>query len=240
MKISQGLYMKHKQFHRTILLFGEDSFCKLRQSHVAIIGCGAVGSFACEALARAGIGHLTLIDGDDVQESNINRQICATHSCIGQKKTDVLSDRIHNICPETKVSVHSCFANTDNLPVLLQDKPDFVIDAIDVLQDKTDLIIYLQEQKIPFISSMGAALKTNPTMIRIAPLNQTSVCPLAARLRKLLKNRQADLSFPCVFSTEKPTGQQEKGRQMGSLVTITGIFGLITANEAIRFIINNK
>ena len=232
--------MKHKQFHRTVLLFGESSFQKLQRSHITIIGCGAVGSFACEALARAGIGHITLVDGDSVQESNINRQICATHHTIGQKKTAVLCERIHDICPETKVSVYNYFANNDNFDTVFQDRPDFVIDAIDVLQDKTDLIIYLQEQKIPFISSMGAALKTDPTQIRIALLNQTSVCPLAARLRRLLKDRQTDLSFPCIFSTEKPIGQQEKGRQMGSLVTITGIFGLISANEAINFIIKNK
>ena len=232
--------MKYEQFHRTLLLFGENAFQKLQQSHIAVIGCGAVGSFACEALARAGIGHITLVDGDDIQETNINRQICATHHTIGQKKTSVLSERIYDICPKTKVSVHNDFVRNDNFNIIFQDKPDFVIDAIDVLQDKTDLIIYLQEQKIPFISSMGAALKTNPTQIQIAPLNQTSVCPLAARLRKLLKDRQADLSFPCIFSTEKPTGQQEKGRQMGSLVTITGIFGLIAANEAIHFILRTN
>ncbi len=232
--------MNRKQFHRTFLLFGENAFLKLQQSHIAVIGCGAVGSFACEALARVGIGHITLVDGDDVQETNINRQICATHHTIGQKKTTVLCERIHDICPETKVSVYNYFANNSNFNTIFRDKPDFVIDAIDVLQDKTDLIVYLQEQKIPFISSMGAALKTNPTQIRIAPLNQTAVCPLAARLRRLLKDKQTDLSFPCIFSVEKPTGQQEKGRQMGSLVTITGIFGLISANEAIQFIVKNK
>ena len=232
--------MNYNQFQRTLLLLGNSSFNQLRKAHVMIIGCGAVGSFAIEALARAGIGHLTLVDGDTVQETNINRQLCATHDTLGQLKTEVLKNRIYTICPDTQVSTFPLFFNKENAKEIFKTKPDFVIDAIDTLTDKTTLIAFLQKNNIPFISSMGAALKTDFSKIKVANLNQTSVCPLASRLRKLLKEQNADLSFPCVFSTEKPIKANGPDRQMGSLVSITGIFGLILANETILKLTQNE
>ena len=225
--------MNCNQFQRTELLFGTDGLHRLYQSSVTVVGCGAVGSFAVEALARTGVGHLSLIDGDTVSVSNINRQICALHSTVGQFKVEVLKSRINDICPDTRVDTFPVFLNSDNCAALFTHTPDFVIDAIDLIEGKVALIHYLQQEKIPFISSMGAALKTDFSKIKAAPLNQTSVCPLAARLRKVLKEKQCHLNFPCVFSTERPVGDKKPGRQMGSLVSVTGLFGLILANEVI-------
>jgi len=229
--------MNYEQFHRTRLLFGEDGFNHLRHSHIAIVGCGAVGSFAIEALARAGIGCLTLIDGDNVEITNINRQLCALHSTVDQPQTEVLKKRIFDICPDTTVYTKNIFITPDNCDSLWDIKPDFVIDAIDTITGKLPLILNLQKNKIPFISSMGAARKTNWTKIKVAPFNQTRICPLAAKLRRLLKEHKADLSFPCIFSTEQPLPAQEANRQMGSLITITGLFGLVLANEVIQRIL---
>lgn len=222
------------QFHRTRLLLGEEALQRLRAAHVVVVGCGAVGGFAVEAMARVGIGQLTLIDGDTVAESNINRQICATHSTVGQYKTEVLRCRIADICPDTVVETRTEFIGENNALSLIPEKADFIVDAIDDICGKVALIKAVQTRRIPIISSMGAAMKTDPRQIEVASLNQTRVCPLAARVRKMLKTEGADLSFPCVFSTEHPVGRQQTGRQMGSLVTITGIFGLTVANEVIK------
>ena len=231
--------MEIEQFERTRLLVGEDGLKRLRRSTVAVVGCGAVGSFAVEALARAGIGHLILVDGDVVAESNINRQLCALHSTVGESKVAVLKKRLNDICPETEVNIRKVFVDNQNCGDVLGEKIDFMIDAIDVVSGKIPLIRYAQDKKIPFISSMGAAMKTDFTKIRVAPLNQTSVCPLAAKVRKLVKEQGGNLDFPCVFSVEQPAGKQETGRKMGSLITITGMFGLILANEVIKRIMEN-
>lgn len=224
------------QFHRTRLLLGEDGLNRLRRSHVMVIGCGAVGSFAVEALARAGIGHLSLADGDTVQESNINRQLCALHSTLGQMKVAVLQQRISDICPDTHITTYNRFITPDTCDDFFHDIPDFVVDAIDSVPDKIALILYLQKHNIPFMSSMGAALKTDPSAIKTAPLNQTSVCPLAAKIRKAVKQAGADTSFPCVFSTEPPQPKQDT--ELGSLITITGCFGLMIANSVIQRILH--
>ena len=226
--------MKSDQFQRTILLLGTDGFRRLQRAHVTVVGCGAVGGFAIEALVRAGVGHLTLIDGDTVAPSNINRQLCALHSTLEKYKTRVWAERIHDICPTTKVTTHETFLHTDNASALLSADTDYIIDAIDSVPDKVAINLYAKENRIPLISSMGAAMRTDMTQIRIAPLNQTCVCPLAARIRKLVKAQGGDLSMPCVFSTEPPAGTQMPGRQMGSLVSLTGLFGLMLANAVIQ------
>ena len=226
--------MKSDQFQRTILLLGKDGFERLQRAHITVVGCGAVGGFAIEALARAGIRNLTLIDGDTVESSNINRQLCALHSTLGQYKTLVLKKRILDIYPEATVTTHETFLQTNNAETLLSADTDYIIDAIDSIADKVVINLYAQQKHVPLISSMGAAMRTDPSRIKIAPLNQTSVCPLAARMRKLVKTQSGDLSVPCVFSTEPPAGTQMPGRKMGSLVTLTGIFGLTLANEVIK------
>lgn len=228
--------MTSDQFQRSQLLFGVRGLMRLRAARVAVVGCGAVGSFAAEALARVGVGHITLVDGDTVEPSNINRQLCALHSTVGQNKTAILASRIQDICSGTEVISRPVFLNEENAADILSPKPDFVIDAIDQIPAKTDLILWLQINRIPFVSSMGAALRTDFKRIHIAPLATTTVCPLAAKVRHKLRQKGADLSFPCVFSDEPPAEGRDPGRRMGSLVTITGMFGLIAADEAIRFI----
>ena len=152
------------RLHRILLLIGEEKVAKLKQSTVMVVGCGAVGSFAIEALARSGIGHLILIDFDVVEESNINRQLFALDSTVGRPKVEIAKQRIHDINPDIIVDVYNMFfdANTD-----IDVRPDFVIDAIDTVQSKIALYQWCMDKNIPFISSMGAARKTDITKIKI-------------------------------------------------------------------------
>lgn len=222
------------RLHRTRLLFGDTGIEKLQKATVMIVGCGAVGSFAVEALARAGVGNLIIIDSDVIEVSNINRQIFATDTAIGMPKVDVARARIHDINPDIHVTAtRTFFDDTTELNVT----PDFVIDAIDTVPSKIALYKWCVARNIPFISSMGAARKTNPSCIKIAKLSKTTVCPLAAKIRKMV--RDANLpDFDVVYSTE-PAAPTDAARVFGSIVTVTGIFGLMAANHAINHIINH-
>lgn len=222
------------RLHRTRLLFGDTGIEKLQKATVMIVGCGAVGSFAVEALARTGVGKLIIIDSDVIEESNINRQIFATDTTIGMPKADVARARIHDINPDILVTaIRTFFDDSTELNVT----PDFVIDAIDTVPSKIALYKWCVARNIPFISSMGAARKTNPSCIKIAKLSKTTVCPLAAKIRKMV--RDANLpDFDVVYSTE-PAAPTDAARVFGSIVTVTGIFGLMAANHAINYIINH-
>ena len=222
------------RLHRTRLLFGDTGIEKLQKATVMIVGCGAVGSFAVEALARTGVGKLIIIDSDVIEESNINRQIFATDTTIGMPKVDVARARIHDINPDILVTaIRTFFDDSTELNVT----PDFVIDAIDTVPSKIALYKWCVARNIPFISSMGAARKTNPSCIKIAKLSKTTVCPLAAKIRKMV--RDANLpDFDVVYSTE-PAAPTDAARVFGSIVTVTGIFGLMAANHAINYIINH-
>lgn len=222
------------RLHRTRLLFGDTGIEKLQKATVMIVGCGAVGSFAVEALARTGVGKLIIIDSDVIEESNINRQIFATDTTIEMPKIDVARARIHDINPDILVTaIRTFFDDTTELNVT----PDFVIDAIDTVPSKIALYKWCVARNIPFISSMGAARKTNPSCIKIAKLSKTTVCPLAAKIRKMV--RDANLpDFDVVYSTE-PAAPTDAARVFGSIVTVTGIFGLMAANNAINYIINH-
>ena len=149
------------------LMVGEKGLKALKKSHVCVVGCGAVGGYALEALARGGIGHLSLIDFDTVSISNINRQILALHSTLGQKKVDVAKARLTDIDPEIKVNTYEMLVNQKTASEILKIKPDFVVDAIDSLNPKVCLIETLVQNKIPFVSCMGAALKTKPNLIQV-------------------------------------------------------------------------
>lgn len=221
------------RLHRTRLLFGDTGIEKLQKATVMIVGCGAVGSFAVEALARTGVGKLIIIDSDVIEESNINRQIFATDTTIEMPKVDVARARIHDINPDILVTaIRTFFDDSTELNVT----PDFVIDAIDTVPSKIALYKWCAARNIPFISSMGAARKTNPSCIKIAKLSKTTVCPLAAKIRKMV--RDANLpDFDVVYSTE-PAAPTDAARVFGSIVTVTGIFGLMAANHAINYIIN--
>lgn len=218
------------RLHRTRLLFGDTATDGLRAATVMVVGCGAVGSFAIEGLARTGIGHIIVVDFDSVDESNINRQLFALDSTVGAPKVDVATARIHDINPDTRVTAYNMFwdENTD-----LDVRPDFVIDAIDTVPSKVALYKWCASHNIPFVSSMGAALKMDVTQIKIAPISRTTVCPLAGRVRRAV--RELDLpDFPVVFSTERPAPVSGHAKNMGSNVTVTGTFGLMLANFVIK------
>jgi len=218
------------RLHRISLLIGEESVTKLKQSTVMVVGCGAVGSFAIEALARSGVGHLILIDFDVVEESNINRQLFALDSTIGRPKVEVAKQRIHDINPDIIVDVYNMFFDADTD---INVKTDFVIDAIDTVQSKIALYKWCMDKNIPFISSMGAARKTDITKIKIDKISKTSVCPLASKLRRMVRELNIK-DFPVVYSTENAAPQKNGGREFGSVITVTGAFGLMLADFVIK------
>lgn len=248
-----------KRFQRIGQLIGNHGIKTLSQSHAAIIGLGAVGGFAAEALARSGIGTLTIVDFDIVQPSNINRQILALESTMGQHKHMVAQTRIKDINPDCRVNAIDCFVDKNSLgPLFEQHKPDIVIDAIDSLLAKVELLAFLTQNKIPVISSMGAALRTDPTKIKVGSLFGTHNCPLARQVRKRLRRKEIDTHIPCVYSTqliselppsaidrssdedEKTLDRGRRRNSLGSLPSITGMFGLIAANEAIKYLLGGN
>ena len=222
------------RLNRISLLIGNDAVKKLQQSTVMIVGCGAVGSFAIEALARSGVGHLILIDFDLVEESNINRQLFALDSTVGKLKVNIAAQRINDINPKTKTDTFNMFfdENTE-----LNIKPDFVIDAIDTVSSKIALYKWCINNKIPFISSMGAARKTDLTKIVIGKISRTTVCPLAAKIRKQVRDFKMK-DFPVVYSTESAKPQKNGGKEFGSVITVTGMFGLMMADFVIKKLIS--
>ena len=217
------------RLHRTRMLLGDCGIARLKDATVMVVGCGAVGSFAIEALARSGIGHIILIDNDIVEESNINRQLFALDSTLGRPKVEVAAARIHDINPEICVEALRLFFDKDTH---LASRPDFIIDAIDTAPSKIALAQWAISHGIPFISSMGAARKKDITHIRVARLSKTTVCPLAARMRRMA--RDAGLpDYVVVYSTEPAASNVAANRTFGSVVTVTGTFGLMLANVAI-------
>ncbi len=230
--------MSEDRLMRTRLLLGDEKLKKLQDATIMIIGCGAVGSYAIEALARAGIGHLKLVDFDTVSISNINRQLFALNSTLGLKKIEVAKSRIFDISSNIKVDTFDLFLDSSNAKDIISNI-DFVIDAIDSKYSKIAIYSVCQEKGIPFISSMGAALRTDAFKIKIDKMSKTNVCPLAANMRSLCKKNNIDMNFPVAFSSEQASTGRSENRQMGSLSTITGIFGLILANYAIEKLSKN-
>ena len=232
---------------RTRMLLGDEGLSRLQNAAVMVVGLGAVGSYALEALARSGIGRLVLVDFDVFDESNINRQILALTSTVGQKKTEVARRRVLDINPDCIVETRDMFVNADTLPQLLDIPVDFVVDAIDALNPKCCLMEALYERGIPFISSMGAALKTDPSFIKCGTLSASKNCGLAKFIRKRLRKRGLEISrINCVYSDEQVClpetalafdgDDASAGRvrhTLGSLPTITAIFGLTIANYVI-------
>lgn len=232
---------------RTRMLLGDEGLSRLQNAAVMVVGLGAVGGYALEALARSGIGRLVLVDFDVFDESNINRQILALTSTVGQKKTEVARRRVLDINPDCIVETRDMFVNADTLPQLLDIPVDFVVDAIDALNPKCCLMEALYERGIPFISSMGAALKTDPSFIKYGTLSASKNCGLAKFIRKRLRKRGLEISrINCVYSDEQVClpetalafdgDDASAGRvrhTLGSLPTITAIFGLTIANYVI-------
>ena len=246
-----------EQFQRTRLLVGDAAMARLQAAHVTIVGLGAVGSYAVEGLARAGVGHLRLIDFDCVDPTNINRQLYALHSTIGQPKFELAAARVHDINPQCDVESMRLFVSEDTLEEALTPRPDILIDAIDSLNAKVSLLAACLDADIHVLASMGAARRTDPARIHIADIAETRNCPLAKVVRKRLRRRGIEKGLTCVYSdeiaAEPPADAPEavpavgshaldgrRGRArspMGSLSVITGIFGLMLAREAIQKII---
>lgn len=243
------------RFIRTRRLLGEERFKLLQSRLVTVVGLGAVGGYVVEGLVRAGVGNLRIVDHDTVQPSNINRQLLALETTLGRPKAEVARERILAINSECKVDALQLFAGEETLTQILNPRPDLLIDAIDSLNPKSQLLHGAYLSKIPVISSMGAALRTDPTLIRTGDLFATSNCPLAKHLRKRLRNRGVGEGISCVYSLEKidftyelpkedgivvgETPYADRGRKrnvLGSLPTVTGIFGLTIANQAIMML----
>ncbi len=230
------------EFSRTELLLGTDGMERLKKASVMVFGIGGVGSHCVEALARSGVGTLILIDNDTVSLTNINRQSIALHSTEGRYKTEVMKEKIADICPEIRVRTYERFVLTDNLGDILDERPDYIIDAIDTVTAKLTLVCEAQKRGIPIISSMGTGNKLHPEMFEITDITKTSVCPLCKVMRKELKNRGIG-HLKVVYSKEKPidTSGRDTGEDAGVRRSIPGsisftppVAGLLIAGEVIR------
>ena len=244
-----------ERFSRLTQLIGSENLRLLSEKKITIVGLGAVGSFAAEALARCGIGHITLVDFDVIAQSNINRHIGALESTIGRPKVDVIGERIKGINPSCDVVRMDFFAHRETFDTIFNETPDIIIDAIDSLGPKIELLSWAHERSIDIVSSMGAALRTDPSRIRIADISETEVCPLARNLRKYLRRRGITGGITCVYSDENPAdeglrppdrnNEEEmtafiRGRErniLGSYPVVTALFGLYAAHAALKKLI---
>lgn len=190
------------RFSRTELLIGTNGISTLADSHVTICGIGGVGSYAAEALGRAGVGHITLVDFDDICLTNVNRQIQALSSTVGKSKVEVMSARLRDINPKAEITAVKAFFSADNADQLLTPRPDYVLDAIDHFTAKTALIKVCRQKGIPVISSMGAANKLDPTKIEVSDISATKNCRMARSMRKILKTAGITTGVQVVYSTE--------------------------------------
>ena len=231
------------QWIRTELLLGEEAVEQLKKSHVAVFGVGGVGGYVVEALARTGVGTFDLIDRDTVSVSNINRQIIATHSTVGKVKVEVMKDRIREINPEAKVNIHKCFFLPENAGEFDFSRYSYVVDAVDTVTAKIELVMQARKAGVPIISSMGAGNKLDPTKFEVTDIYKTSVCPLAKVMRKELK-KQGVKNLKVVYSTEKAlqpgvdlSGEEGRRAVPGSVAFVPSVAGLIAAGEVIKDLI---
>ncbi|MGE0080395.1 MAG: ThiF family adenylyltransferase [Thiohalomonadaceae bacterium] len=229
-------------FQRTHILLGDEGLERLRRARVFLAGLGGVGSFAAEALARAGVGHLTLVDHDTVAASNLNRQLPALHSTVGRLKVDVMAERIRDINPQCELTTRAEFIRAEDMDELLAPGFDFVIDAIDSLNCKAALVETAVRMGIPVASSMGAGGKLDPTRIVVGDLMDTEGCALARAMRKYLRRRGVGRGVLAVFSTEpnrpplppEPTGTGRARAVNGTISYMPSLFGLMLAGTVIR------
>jgi len=226
---------------RAELLVGKEGIEKLKYARVAVFGIGGVGSFAIEALARSGVGHLSIVDGDVVGLTNLNRQLIATRKTIGCFKGDVMAERIHEIFPDTQVDVYNLFYGEGNRNVIDFSQYDYIVDAIDMVTAKLLLIEEAKKAQVSIISCMGTGNKFNPQLFEVADIEKTSVCPLAKVMRKELKARGIR-GVRVVYSKEipvKPEASAESGRRQipGSLSFVPPVAGMLMAGEVIKSIL---
>ncbi len=247
------------QFSRTELLIGQSAMNQLHDKRVAIFGIGGVGGYVCEALVRSGIGHFDLIDNDDVSLTNINRQIIATHSSVGRPKVDVMKERMLDINPDVKVNTHRCFFLPENASDFPFEEYDYVVDAIDTVTAKIELVLQCQKMGVPIISSMGAGNKLDGSAFRVADIYKTQIDPLARVMRRELKKRGVK-KLKVVYSEETPLEPivdmagaggdnggnsheaeiPQPGRRSipGSTAFVPSVAGLIIAGEVIKDLAN--
>lgn len=228
-----------EEFERSALLLGEDAIEMLSHVTVAVFGIGGVGGHAVEALARCGIGRLVLVDGDTVAKSNLNRQIIATQSTLGLQKTEAARTRILDINPECEVITYPLRYSAQTRDKFDFSEYDFVIDAIDDVEAKLDIIMRADNAGVGIISAMGAANKLDPTKFRVSDIYKTQVCPLARAVRTRLK-RLGIKKLKVVYSEEEPARKREAGAPVGSLSFVPSVMGLIIAGEAIKDILANN
>jgi len=228
-----GENFMNEMYERTQMLFGNENMEKLKNSYVAVFGVGGVGSFACEALARAGVGKLDLIDNDVVSPTNLNRQLVALTSTLGRYKVDVMKERILDINPNAEVNTYKTFYLPETANEFDFSKYDYIIDAIDTVAGKIELVVNADKVKTPIISSMGAGNKVNPEMFEVADIYKTSVCPLAKVMRTQLKKRGIK-KLKVVYSKEKPIESETGVRYPGSTSFTPSVAGLIIAGEVIK------
>ena len=241
-----------EEFSRTERLIGAGAMERLKNARVAVFGVGGVGGYVAEALARSGVGALDLIDSDTVNLSNINRQIIALHSTVGEFKVDVMKERIADINPDCRVTVHRCFYLPENKDEFDFTQYTYVVDAVDTVAAKIQLVLQAKEAGVPIISSMGAGNKLNPAAFEVADIYKTSVCPLAKVMRRELKQRGVK-KLKVVYSREeaiKPLeedaniGEEQnegitprKRSTPGSVAFVPSVAGLIIASEVVKDII---
>lgn len=231
---------------RTDLLLGSDKLTTIRNAHVLIVGLGGVGAYAAEMIARAGVGRLTIADADVVSESNINRQLIATHSTIGTHKSELVSNRLRDINPDINIEVITKYIKDEETDLLLNAaKYDYIVDAIDTLSPKVNLIKGALDRGIPLVSSMGSGAKTDPTQIQISDISKTHHCPLAHMLRKRLHRLGIRQGFHAIFSPEPVregsmiiAEEANKKSNVGTISYIPAIFGCFCASVVIRGLIN--
>ena len=243
------------QFSRTQLLYGEEAIKKLSESRVAVFGIGGVGGYVCEALVRSGVGHFDLIDDDKVCLTNLNRQILATRKTVGKYKAEVMAERMKDINPDVDIHIHKCFFLPENANDFQFDEYDYVVDAVDTVTAKLELIMRSQSLGVPIISAMGAGNKIDAGRLKIADIYDTQVCPLARVMRHELRKRGVkklkvvysdeqpirpieDMSISCRTHCICPPGAQHKCTERrdipGSTAFVPAVAGLLIAGEVIN------
>ena len=241
--------MDKNWLERTELLVQKEGIEVLKNAHILVVGLGGVGSFAAEFLARSGVGKLTIVDGDDVDITNINRQLPALHSTIGKKKIDVVAERLKDINPNLELVEISEFVGPENMKNLFEDtKFTYIVDCIDSVSPKIELIKMAKRHRVKMVSCFGAGGKINPSKVLVSDISKTKSCFLAKTVRKRLKKANINKGIRCVFSTEI---QDEKSLELtdganykrsfyGTISYMPAIFGLYAAAEAINFVLNKK
>ena len=248
------------QFSRTELLLGKEAMEKLCNSRVAVFGIGGVGGYVCEALVRSGVGAFDLIDDDKVCLTNLNRQIIATRKTVGQYKTEVMRDRILEINPDADVRIHNCFFLPENAEDFPFEEYDYVVDAVDTVTAKIELVMRAQEKRVPVISCMGAGNKLDATQFRVTDIYKTRVCPLAKVMRRELKKRGVktlkvvyseeepirpidDMASSCRTDCICPPGAEHKCTERraipGSTAFVPSVAGLIIAGEVVKDLVKD-